>query len=85
MLGAAFLIAGIVCLLLACQWGGTAYPWNDSRVYGLIIGFGVLSIIFIYLQFKMGEKATIPPRVFLKRTVWSSSLFSCLMAMGLYT
>jgi hypothetical protein len=85
ILGAFFLICAIVCLLLALQWGGIKYPWHDSKVFGLIIGFAVLISIFIGLQFKMGDKATIPPRIFRQRTVLTSSWFSCLLGMGIYT
>ncbi|KAI9754653.1 MAG: hypothetical protein M4579_004616 [Chaenotheca gracillima] len=86
LLGAFFLICCIVCLLLALQWGGTTYAWSDSKVWGCILGFGLLLIVFIVIQVIRGDKATIPPRIFLKqRTVLSSSLYSCFLAMGLYS
>lgn len=86
ILGAFFLICAIVCLLLALQWGGTVYPWTDSRVYGCLIGFGLIIAVFLILQFKLGDRATIPPRILLKqRTVFASSWFSCFIAMALYT
>ena len=85
LLGALFLIAAIVCLLLALQWGGTVYPWKNSKVWGCILGFAILIIVFILQQFRRGDRATIPPRVFKQRTVLFSCLFSCFMSMGLYT
>jgi len=86
ILGAFFLICAIVCLLLALQWGGSVYPWSDSRVFGCLIGFGLFLAVFLCLQFKLGDRATIPPRILLKqRTVLASSWFSCFLAMGLYT
>jgi hypothetical protein len=86
VLGAFFLICAIVCLLLAMQWGGSVYPWHDSKVWGCIIGFGLLISIFIYLQFRRGDRATIPPRIFLRqRSVLASSWFSCFLSMGIYT
>ena len=54
--GAFLLICGITCLLLALQWGGSTYPWSDSKVWGCILGFGVLIIIFIILQIKLGDR-----------------------------
>ncbi|TDL27600.1 putative major facilitator superfamily transporter [Rickenella mellea] len=83
--GATFLICGIVCLLLALQWGGTKFPWHDSKVYGLIIGFGLLISVFIGLQLYRGDRATIPPRVLRQRTVLTCALYTCLLSMGLYT
>ena len=54
--GAFLLICGIVCLLLALQWGGTTYPWHDSKVWGCILGFGLIIGAFIALQFKLGSR-----------------------------
>ncbi|RYP10535.1 hypothetical protein DL764_000588 [Monosporascus ibericus] len=31
-IGSVVFIPAIVCLLLALQWGGTTYPWNDTRI-----------------------------------------------------
>lgn len=54
--GAFLLICGIVCLLLALQWGGTTYPWHDSKIWGCILGFGLIIAAFIALQFKLGPR-----------------------------
>ncbi|PPJ55452.1 hypothetical protein CBER1_02756 [Cercospora berteroae] len=86
LLGAFFLICAIVCLLLALQWGGTVYPWSDSRVYGCFIGFGLLLAIFIGWQFRLQDRATMPPRILGKqRTVAAVAVFSAFLAMALYT
>jgi hypothetical protein len=85
LLGALFLIGAIVCLLLALQWGGTTYPWKDSRVWGNLLGFVLIIAIFIGQQFRRGDRGTIPPRIFGQRTVLFSCLYSCFLSMGLYT
>ncbi|KAI9676968.1 MAG: hypothetical protein M1817_006807 [Caeruleum heppii] len=85
ILGAFFLICGIICLLLALQWGGSTYPWRNSKVWGCLLGFGLLIVVFIGIQVKRGERATIPPRILGQRTVLSSSWYSCFLSMGLYT
>ncbi|KAH7323762.1 major facilitator superfamily domain-containing protein [Rhexocercosporidium sp. MPI-PUGE-AT-0058] len=85
LLGALFLICAIVCLLLALQWGGTEYPWKSSKVWGCLLGFGLLIIFFIAQQFRRGDRATIPPRIFGQRTVLFASLYSCFLSMGLYS
>jgi Na+/melibiose symporter-like transporter len=85
LLGAAFLMGAIICLLLALQWGGSTYPWHSSKVWGCLLGFGLLIIIFIIQQFRRGDRATIPPRIFKQRTVLSCCLFSCFLSMGMYT
>lgn len=84
LIGAFFLIAAIVCLLLALQWGGTTYPWTDSKVWGCFLGFGLLIAVFIAQQFRRGDRGTIPPRIMGKRTVLFASLYSCFLSMALY-
>ena len=84
--GAFFLICAIVCLLLALQWGGTTYSWSNSRVWGCLLGFGLLIIIFIGLQIRRGERATIPPHLLTKqRTVLGCFLLEIFLGMGIYT
>lgn len=71
----------IVCLLLALQWGGTTYPWSNGRIIALFVVFGVLCIIFIFIQWKKQETATVPPRVLGQRSVAASAWFgTCLGA-----
>lgn len=85
LFGASILIGGIVCLLLALQWGGSVYPWSDSRVWGCLLGFCLFITAFIALQLWLGEKATIPPRIMKQRTVAAGCAFSLLLAMAVYT
>lgn len=82
--GAFFLICAIVCLLLALQWGGSVYPWSNSKVWGNILGFGLLIIVFVALQFYLGDRATMPPRILKQRTVAACAIFSTFLAMALY-
>ena len=58
--GALILVAAVCCLLLALPWGGTTFPWDSSTVVGLFVNFGSLLIIFMTLQWKLGNKASIP-------------------------
>ncbi|KAF9061302.1 MFS general substrate transporter [Rhodocollybia butyracea] len=83
--GALFFIGGTICLLLALQWGGSAFPWTDSRVWGLFIGFALIMPIFVYIQIKRGKRATIPPSIAKQRTVLISTLYSFLYSMASYT
>ena len=76
LIGASLLIPAIICLLLALQWGGNKYPWNNSRIIGLFVGFGLLAILFAISQVYIGEKATLPPKILKQRTVLASSLFA---------
>ncbi|KAJ5438482.1 major facilitator superfamily domain-containing protein [Penicillium daleae] len=76
LVGASLLIPAIICLLLALQWGGNKYPWNNSRIIGLFVGFGLLAIIFAVSQIYIGDKATLPPSLLRQRSVLASCLFA---------
>lgn len=56
LIGAILLTCGTTCLLLALQWGGTTYSWKNSKVWGCLIGFVVISSIFIALQIRAKDK-----------------------------
>ncbi|GES65959.1 MFS toxin efflux pump [Aspergillus terreus] len=75
-IGASILIPAIICLLLALQWGGNQYPWNNSRIIGLFIGFGLMVIITIYTQIRLGDRATLPPRIMKQRAVVAGATFA---------
>lgn len=75
-IGTLIFIPAIISLLLALQWGGTMYPWNNGRIIGLFVVFGVLILAFLYVQWHQQENATVPPRIFFNRTVMSGSFFA---------
>lgn len=54
-IGAVLLISAVICLLLALQWGGTTYNWSNSKVFGCLIGFGLMIIAFAVLQLYLGD------------------------------
>ncbi|OAL38217.1 hypothetical protein AYO20_02669 [Fonsecaea nubica] len=84
LIGAAILIPGIICLLLAVQWGGSTYAWDNSRIIGLFVGAGCLLILFGISQWRLGEDATIPPRLLTKRTLMASCAFVFFFGAGIF-
>lgn len=54
--GSMLLTASLVCLLLALELGGTVLPWSESKVWGCLIGFGLITIIFVLHQAMRKEK-----------------------------
>lgn len=81
--GTTVFMPAIICLLLALQWGGTTYAWNSWRIIFLFVMFGVLIAVFIFVQHKQQDNATVPPRVFFKRSVWAASSYSFCMGAAL--
>ncbi|KAL8688170.1 MAG: hypothetical protein Q9218_005852 [Villophora microphyllina] len=72
LIGNLLLTTTVIMLLLALQWGGTTYPWSNSRVIGLLVGAGIESVIFIAWQAYRGDEALIPPYIVRQRTVAAS-------------
>lgn len=84
LVGATILISGVCCLLLALQWGGNTLPWKSSRVIGLIVGSGLLIILFFLYQWRLGENSTMPLRILCQRSVACGSGFEFLVNMSNY-
>lgn len=76
LVGTIFLVPAIVCLLLGLQWGGIQYGWLNIRIIVLILLALFLTGIFSYLQYRLGEKATFPPRIMKNRNVLGAAWFS---------
>lgn len=57
-IGTLLFIPAIVCLLLALQWGGTTYAWGSGRIIALFVVFGVCILVFIFVQWWLGDDAT---------------------------
>ncbi|KAI2616306.1 MFS general substrate transporter [Hypoxylon sp. NC1633] len=71
------LLPGVVCLCLALQWGGFTYSWNDGRIIALLVIAFVLLVAFIFIQIWRPERAMVPPRVFIQRSIASGFFVSC--------
>lgn len=76
LIGTFFFMPGVVCLLLALQWGGSKYAWANGRIIALFVIAGLLLIAFVAVQFWKKDNATVPPRIIKKRSIWSGMLSS---------
>ena len=74
-LGMSLLAPSIVCLLLALQWGGSAYAWNNARIIALFVVFGALFLGFVAVQIWKPETATIPARIIKQRSIISTAVY----------
>ncbi|KAJ5764605.1 hypothetical protein N7533_003286 [Penicillium manginii] len=77
LLGSLFFLPSIICLLLALQWGGTKYAWENGRVIALFVVFGILFIVFAVIQWWGQDRATVPPRLIKNRNIWGAAWYSC--------
>ncbi|KAJ7039648.1 major facilitator superfamily transporter [Mycena alexandri] len=82
--GTLLFIPGIISLLLALQWGGSKYAWKSGRIIALFVVFGVLIAGFVSVQIWQQENATVPPRIFKKRSIWAASWFSLCLGSSFF-
>jgi len=78
--GIVLVMGGIISYTLALQYGGVAEAWNSSHVIGLLVGFAVIFAVFVGWEYYQGERATITPRLFKQRHVWTGAFAAMFMA-----
>ena len=81
--GTIIFVGSVASLLLALQWGGTAYPWKDGRIIALFVVFGVTMPIFVWIQYRAGEDASMPLRIITQRTVALATIYATLIGGSL--
>ncbi|KAF9299437.1 hypothetical protein BGZ88_007899 [Linnemannia elongata] len=67
-LGAFSLVAGLVLLLLALNWGGSVHPWNSGIIIGLLCGGAAVILVFLLIEWKQAIEPIMPFRLFETRT-----------------
>ena len=87
-IGTVSFVSGIVCLLLALQWGGSTYAWRNGRIVALLVLFAICISVFIGVQIWKKETATIPPRIVTQRSIaagmWSQFCVGSAMMVVVY-
>ncbi|KAG4281723.1 hypothetical protein FPRO06_10627 [Fusarium proliferatum] len=79
-IGTALVMGASLSLLLALQYGGVTHAWNSSVVIGLLVGFILMIITLIAVEFWLGERAMLTPRLIRQRTVWVNAVWSFFFA-----
>lgn len=74
--GTMIIVPCIVCLLLGLQWGGIKYGWGDVRIIVLLVLFAVLALVFGVLQYRLGERAMVLPKIAKKRSTVAAMWFA---------
>ncbi|QYT02259.1 MFS domain-containing protein [Trichoderma simmonsii] len=75
LIGTLILIPWVICLLLALQWGGSLYSWTSWRIILLLVLFAVLFVLWVFIQYKQGNKATLPLRIVKQRPMASGMIY----------
>lgn len=80
LIGTFTIIAALVCVLLDMQWGGTTKSWSSPDVIGTLVGFMLLTVVFVVNEIWQGERALMIPRILKQRTVATCCLYVFLYA-----
>lgn len=68
-LGALLLIAGLVLIILALNWGGKTYPWRSAAVIAPLVLGALLMVAFMVVETKVAKEPIITMRMFTSRTL----------------
>ena len=74
LFGFALFAPAAIQLLLALEWGGTRYVWNDATIIGLFCGAAGTFCIFLAWEYRRGDSAMIPYSMVRRKIVWCSCL-----------
>ncbi|CAK7266677.1 hypothetical protein SEPCBS119000_002151 [Sporothrix epigloea] len=83
--GTILVMGAVISYILALQYGGQTAAWNSGKVIGLLVTFGVLSVIFGFWEYFNGERSMIVPRLIASRNVWPNALFAFFFASSYFT
>ena len=78
LIGTFTIMAGVVCLLLALQWGGVSKAWSSPDVIGTLVGFALITIAFLVIEYVQGDRALLVPHILKKRVVYMGCIVSFL-------
>jgi len=68
-IGSLVLLASLICLILALQWGGVTKSWSSGSVIGTLVAFTVILCLFIAIEIYLDERALIVPRLVKQKNV----------------
>ena len=69
LLGGVVITAGLICYLIALQRAGITVPWNHSTTIGLLIGWICLSLAFVAIEYRQGQRALIAPQLLKNKAI----------------
>ena len=74
----------VLQLLLALQFGGQAYPWNSSRVIGLLCGAVATAAVWGFWNRYRGDDAMLPRSMIRRWNVLSSGIYVAFLTSAVY-
>lgn len=81
--GTILAMGGVICFVLALQYGGNTHPWNSSEVIGMLVGSGLIAAALVGWELWLGEYAMMLPRLYKQRSLSTTAPFGFFF-MGSY-
>jgi len=82
--GLVLIIGAIQCLLMALYWGGVSKRWDDNNIIGCFLGFGLLLLGFIFIEWRQGPHAMLVHKLLKRREVRTGAAFSFFISGALF-
>ncbi|KAK3317570.1 MFS gliotoxin efflux transporter glia [Cercophora scortea] len=73
--GFGLMLASVICLTLALQWGGQTKPWSDGSVIATLVVWIVLFLGFIGVEWLQGDRAMVPLKLLGPRMTWANVVY----------
>lgn len=83
-IGTTSIMAAVVCICLALQWGGVTKAWDSADVIGTIVGFVLITIAFAVNEYFAGEYALLIPRLLKKRQLQVAFVYTFFFCGGFF-
>lgn len=83
-IGTFTIMAAVVCLCLALQWGAVTKAWDSADVIGTLVGFVLISIAFAVNEYFAGEYALLLPRLLKKRQLLVACIYNFFFCGGFF-
>ncbi|KAJ5673614.1 hypothetical protein N7507_002741 [Penicillium longicatenatum] len=84
MMGVATFLPLAISVILALEWAGTEYTWTDWRIILLWALAGALLLIFLGVEYRVGEDSMFPLKLLCQRSVAFGAMFTFCNSAALF-
>lgn len=83
-MGFAVFVPLAISVILALEWAGTEYTWNNWRVILLWALAGILLFVFLGVEYQTGEDSMFPLKLMCQRSVAFGAMFTFCNSAALF-